>query len=147
VSIDLVVGYGNSLRGDDGIGRVVADRVFNWHLSRVRSISIHQLTPELAEELSRVDRAVFVDAKLDGDAVSVEPLYPDESNQILGHSLTPRSLLGLSRWLYDRVPQAWLISVPGECFDFSDRLSPTGERRVVEVLDRLRLLLEIADIP
>ncbi|MBO9997413.1 MAG: hydrogenase maturation protease [Cyanobacteria bacterium SID2] len=139
----LVIGYGNSLRGDDGIGRVVADRVADWNLSHVRSISVHQLMPELAEELSKVDRAVFVDARIDGDAVLVESLEPDDGNSLLGHSLTPRSLLGLSKWLYHQVPEAWLISVPGECFDFCDRLSPTAERRVVEVLDRLQVLFDL----
>lgn len=137
----LVIGYGNSLRGDDGIGPAIADRVADWNLPQVRSTSVHQLTPELAAELAKVDRVVFVDARIEGDTVKVEPLEPEAGNLLLGHSLTPRSVLGLSQWLYGRVPQAWLISVPGECFDFSDRLSPTGERRLLEGIDRLQQLL------
>ncbi|PPT05423.1 NADH-reducing hydrogenase maturation factor [Geitlerinema sp. FC II] len=70
----LVIGYGNSLRGDDGIGRAIAEQVASWNLPHVRSLSLHQLTPELAEELSRVDRAVFIDACIDGDSVRIERL-------------------------------------------------------------------------
>ncbi|PPT05411.1 NADH-reducing hydrogenase maturation factor [Geitlerinema sp. FC II] len=134
----LVIGYGNSLRGDDGIGRAIAEQVASWNLPHVRSLSLHQLTPELAEELSRVDRAVFIDACIDGDSVRIEPISADKNSQVLGHSLTPRSLLGMAQWLYDRAPEAWLISVPGETFEFSDRLSPTAEGYVTEVLALVR---------
>ncbi|MGC9502179.1 hydrogenase maturation protease [Baaleninema sp.] len=137
----LVIGYGNSLRGDDGIGRVVAEQVADWNLPHVRSLSLHQLTPELAEELSRVDRAVFIDACIDSHSIRIEPVEADAETQVLGHSLTPRSLLGMAQWLYDRTPEAWLISVPGETFEFSDRLSPTAEGYVTEILALVRDLL------
>jgi Ni,Fe-hydrogenase maturation factor len=55
----LVIGYGNSLRGDDSIGIKVAQIVADWHLPKVRSLSPHQLTPELAAELAQVDLAIF----------------------------------------------------------------------------------------
>src|SRR5579862_3803538 len=63
----LIVGYGNPLRRDDALG---------WHASRllaealvgkdVEVITCHQLTPELAEPLSRCQRAVFIDADAEG---------------------------------------------------------------------------------
>jgi hypothetical protein len=56
----LVIGYGNSLRGDDSIGIKVAQMVADWHLPKVRSLSSHQLTPELAAELAQVDLTIFI---------------------------------------------------------------------------------------
>ncbi len=39
----LVVGYGNSLRSDDGIGMRIAEIVASWHLPEVRSLSPHSI--------------------------------------------------------------------------------------------------------
>jgi Ni,Fe-hydrogenase maturation factor len=105
---------------------------------------VHQLTPELAEELTRVDRAIFVDARLDGEAMEVSAIEPDESGTAvnLGHAINPRSLLSLAKSLYGNVPRAWLVAVPGENFEMCDRLSPTGEKGVEEALRQIEQLLE-----
>ena len=67
----LVIGYGNSLRSDDGIGVRVAEIVADWYLPEVRSLCLPQLTPELAADLAKVDLVIFVDAcqTLDSDTV------------------------------------------------------------------------------
>ncbi len=41
----LVIGYGNTLRSDDGAGKRVAELVAEWQLLNVRSLLVHQLTP------------------------------------------------------------------------------------------------------
>jgi hypothetical protein len=58
----LVIGYGNTLRGDDGVGYQVAETVAEWQLPQVRSIAVHQLLPELAADIAEVDLVIFVDA-------------------------------------------------------------------------------------
>jgi hypothetical protein len=58
----LVVGYGNTLRGDDGIGYRVAEAVAKWQLPQVRSIAVAQLLPELAADIGEVEIVMFVDA-------------------------------------------------------------------------------------
>lgn len=69
----LIIGYGNTLRGDDGVGYRIAE-IFEQeedglesHYSEesrhtVRSHPCHQLTPDLAAELAQADRVIFVDA-------------------------------------------------------------------------------------
>jgi hydrogenase maturation protease len=58
----LVIGYGNSLRSDDEAGCRVADLVASWELPYVRSLTVHQLTPELAEPIAQSELTIFVDA-------------------------------------------------------------------------------------
>ncbi len=78
----LVVGYGNVLRGDDGVGQEVAEAIWLQRdrlpgLARARVIWVTQLTPELALDVSDAGLAVFVDAACDGrpvGSVSVEVL-------------------------------------------------------------------------
>ena len=63
----LVIGYGNTLRGDDGIGPAVAEAVAALGLPGVRVIVAHQLTPELAADLADAQLVVFVDAAVGGE--------------------------------------------------------------------------------
>ena len=59
----LVIGYGNALRTDDGIGWHVAERLADdARLDGVMVIQRHQLTPELALDISRADLVVLIDA-------------------------------------------------------------------------------------
>lgn len=58
----LIIGYGNELRSDDGVGQRVSDTVATWKLPNVRALSVFQLTPELTENLATVNVAIFVDA-------------------------------------------------------------------------------------
>lgn len=141
----LVIGYGNPLRGDDGIGQTVATEVEEWELGEVRSRAVHQLMPELAQELSEVNLAIFVDAALSGDEVTRSQLEPaPEQGLPWGHSLSPSRLLALCQWLYQTVPQAWMISVPGVDFSDSDRLSPLAQERVKIALNHISNLLKLS---
>ncbi|KOP26723.1 hydrogenase maturation protease [Hapalosiphon sp. MRB220] len=132
----IAIGYGNELRSDDGIGQRVAKAL---HLSNVKSIAVHQLTPELAEALVNADFAVFIDACLisKSSQVQVQSLLPESFNVIAGHTADPRSLLALTQALYGYCPQAWWIKVPGVNFEFGDHLSPTAEIGVAIALQQI----------
>src|SRR5205823_6351255 len=58
----VVIGYGNDLRGDDGVGQRVALSVACWRQPGVMALALHQLTPELTTWLVRATFAIFVDA-------------------------------------------------------------------------------------
>lgn len=58
---DLVIGIGNPLRGDDGVGWWLARRAETLKLTP-RVLRVQQLTPELAEELAGARRVLFIDA-------------------------------------------------------------------------------------
>ena len=61
----LIVGYGNPLRGDDGVGQIVAEAVRAHELAGATIIACHQLTPELAEVVAQSEISVFIDAAAD----------------------------------------------------------------------------------
>jgi hydrogenase maturation protease len=68
----LVVGYGNSLRSDDGIGWHAAGRLAtDPRLAGARVLAQHQLVPELAADVSQASLVVLVDATTDGDPGSL----------------------------------------------------------------------------
>lgn len=139
----LVIGYGNSLRGDDGIGLKVAQIIAGWHLREVRSLPRPQLTPELAAELAQVDLAIFVDANQAADinAVKLYSLKPSNSINFKSHFSDPQALLNLTQALFGKCPQAWWVIVPGIDFQFSERLSSLAEQGVSQALIQIRSLL------
>lgn len=145
-----VIGYGNQLRDDDAIGPLIAARIAQWNLPYVRTVTVHQLTPELAETLAAVDCAIFVDAcrtsRLHAD-VRVTRLEPvgcettGSSVPVLGHTSDPRSLLALTQSVYGRHPRAWWVEVPAEDFGVGDRLSSTAERGMADALEEIEGLI------
>lgn len=63
----LVIGYGNTLRRDDGVGRYLADRLArDPRAAGVRVLAAHQLLPEHALDLHEASVAVLVDALVEG---------------------------------------------------------------------------------
>jgi hydrogenase maturation protease len=134
----LVIGYGNPLRGDDGLG---------WHAAEclatslagpdVEIITCHQLTPELAEPVSRAERVIFIDAETRGPAgqLTVRRLTSVLAKHTrLSHTLDPATLLGSAREIYSTSPQGFVLSVAGESFAYGEELSPKVQSAIPELL-------------
>jgi hydrogenase maturation protease len=140
----LVIGYGNTLRSDDGAGVRVAEEIAARALPGVVALAVHQLTPEIAERLAGAARVIFVDARLadEGKDIVLARLNPHLSARPAGHISDPQSLLALARSLYGHSPRAWLITVPAVDVSMGERLSVTAERGVDRAIKRVSHLLE-----
>jgi hydrogenase maturation protease len=132
----LVIGYGNDLRGDDAAGRSAAARVAAWGHPAVRALSLHQLTPELAEPLAAAERAIFLDAHPAAVdlAVRVRRIHPASQDSRAGHASDPHRLLRLAVTAFGRAPEAWWITIPAADFGFGAPLSPLAERSIADAL-------------
>lgn len=130
----LIIGYGNTLRSDDGAGQAVAEAIANRALPGVRVLSVHQLTPDLAAEIATVDRVLFVDAVLWRDdlppRVQIQRLDPQSPNNSLGHHCDPRSILALSGLLFDRIPDAYWVLIPALNFEFGETFSEVTQMAI-----------------
>jgi hydrogenase maturation protease len=141
----LIVGYGNELRGDDGLGPRLAREIRALNLPDVHCVEAHQLLPELALDLAAHDAVLFVDAiQVDADApvqkIPLTPLTPAVA--FTGpHVSDPAGLLALTRDLYQKCPTAWLVAIPGTQFNFSDSLSPQAEKAVGQAVDAVKALI------
>ena len=67
----LVIGYGNTLRGDDGVGPHVAEAIGAMRLPEVHTIVCQQLSPEHAAPISLAETVIFVDAAVDASIIYV----------------------------------------------------------------------------
>jgi hydrogenase maturation protease len=138
----VMIGLGNSLRGDDGVGRRVVERVAARDWPQVISIAVTQLVPELATLVASARAVIFVDACVDQEAVEVRELTPACPFSRRFHGTGPRELLALTRSCYNRAPLAWLVMVPGRDFGFTDQLSAAAEQHVATAVGEVEQLIE-----
>lgn len=142
--INLVIGYGNPLRGDDGLGWHVAQALTETRPENIAVIARHQLTPELAETLARAARVVFVDTsvELPPGVLNVQGLEPMASGESFAHRLEPAHLLALTLALYGRAPCATLITVGAVSLEPSEHLSPDVAAAIPKVVQETRRVLD-----
>src|SRR5271167_2750694 len=93
----LIIGYGNLLRGDDATGVLAARELEHYFQDddEVEVIAAQQLTPEMAEIVSRSSFVLFLDASQEFDPGNVRcvPVEPGGDACRFTHHLTPASLL------------------------------------------------------
>ena len=139
----LVIGYGNTLRRDDGVGSKVAEAVAALNLPGVSVIVRHQLVPELAEPISQARGVIFVDAAVNANGRGEwREIEPNETGQLFAHATDPRSLLALAGQLFGRSPPAWSLAVPVEDLGFGDGLSPRAEVGLRVALKQVQSLVQ-----
>jgi hydrogenase maturation protease len=150
----LVIGYGNPSRRDDGVGLAVVnglrermgrppledgDDGYDELGGDADTLFMQQLPPELSEILAGYDRVWFVDAHIGAhpELVRRVPLSANLDPALVSHHFKPESLLALAGQLYGHTPEAELISILGQDFDFGEELSPSSAEGVRQVVDAL----------
>jgi hydrogenase maturation protease len=148
----LLIGYGNPLRQDDGLGWRIAMAIEDLELPGLQVLAAQQLTHELAAPIALAEAVVFVDAAYgksaaNGSAQAIEPLAlkplhhkpqaPDPGPQTWSHQLTPQALLVLAGELYGHQPAALQLLVPARWNGHGEGFSPEA----AAVLPRAMALL------
>ncbi len=140
----MVIGYGNSLRGDDGIGPYVAEILTRRELPLVVVHSTIQLVPELAEEVAGARCVIFVDACYNAGAcpVHIHRLNLATSDSNHAHSVGPKDILRLASMCFGRVPPAWLAAVAGYDFGLGNGLSLEARDNALETVTLIAKVIE-----
>lgn len=148
----LIVAYGNPMRSDDGLAWHAADKLEGKYFpSEVEILRVHQLAPELAENVSRSEAVIFVDAAMaDGATVhSGEVRFAEiglpQGAPRFSHQLSPAAVIALASQLYGASPRAFAVTLTGDCFDHGEGLSPVVTAAipalVARIEDRIQFLL------
>jgi hydrogenase maturation protease len=139
----LVIGYGNTLRGDDGVGPRVSDAIAGMALPGVKAITADLLAPELADPISRARRVVFVDASIDTPVSAgavLRELAPAESSQIMAHAADPRTMLAVARDVFGHAPEAWWLTIPALDMGIGESLSQPTLDGMAQAIEKVRQL-------
>lgn len=138
----LVIGYGNDLRSDDGVGPWFAHHLQTtggpWEV-----VATRQLLPEHAERISQVDTVILIDAARDlpPGQTRWSLVEPAPESSLHAHRLDPPGLLALTHRVYGRAPTMWLISIGGEAWGFGETLSPSVQQAALHLLNSFPQLL------
>ncbi len=145
----LIIGYGNTLRGDDAAGCRVAERLETMlDPDRFSVMIAHQLLPEMAHEIAGASRAVFIDAaeNLAAGRIVITELLPDaDAVRETSHSVNPAWLLYTARALFGRSPRAWSVAIGGADFAIGETMTATMTAAVEVAAGRVVDLLMEAD--
>jgi hydrogenase maturation protease len=164
----LVIGFGNTLRSDDGAGVALAEKLVVHWLAQgvgVQLLTTTQLLPELAAFIAQeeVKAVVFVDTEVFVDTggfvdtevfvdmgIQIAKVELDSTSPSLGHHLDPTTLLVYAHLLYGRTPRAWLVTIPGQDFEHGQEFSPEvtrllGSAPTVATQLLARILVEIEE--
>ncbi len=138
----LLIAYGNPSRKDDGAAFHILLKLRELlHLDPLPLLELtdgelipglhvvytQQLVPEMSETLAEMDTAVFLDAHVAGTdwpSIHWQEITPRLQTGMVSHHFKPDTLLAWSVSLYGKAPQAFVLSVLGNDFDFGYDLSP-----------------------
>jgi hydrogenase maturation protease len=124
----LVIGYGNALRCDDGLGpRAVAMLEADPRLAGVTLLARHQLTPDLVLDIHQADFVILIDATHDAPAgvITSAPIGDGRAGgSAWSHHVDPATLVALAAELYGQVPVVISVSVGIGSVDAGEDLSP-----------------------
>jgi hydrogenase maturation protease len=142
----LIIGYGNLLRGDDAVGCHAAHELEQHYRDdpAVEVIATQQLTPEMAEDVSRCGLVLFLDASSAEEPGTIRQtrVWPGNGPGGFTHQLTPSSLLSAAQQLYGDTPEAVCITLQGWSFEVGNRLSDDARLRLPEFVRQAQEVLE-----
>ncbi|MCC6581772.1 MAG: hydrogenase maturation protease [Phycisphaeraceae bacterium] len=141
----LIIGYGSTLRGDDALGPMVAERLEEM-LGDCVTVEIRQsLTPELTMDISQAELVLFIDCSVEGKPGTVRcrrVTAGGESNLAMVHFLDPSGMMTWTKKLYGGTPRAYTLSATGATFDFGEELSPAVAEAMPKLIDKALSLIE-----
>jgi hydrogenase maturation protease len=138
----LVIGYGNTMRSDDGAGVAIAEALDKELLEGVEVRTCQQLHVEFISEFSQYDRIILADTSVEGEEVDLRKIRPTSRDYMASsHHLGPELLLRLAEVTNLGQPELYLCMVRGKCFDYGEELSEEVAKRTREAVDKIKNLI------
>lgn len=141
----LIIGIGNELRGDDGIGRFIARTIAKEKIKGTQVVEGAGIFSSLIEVLKGYNQVWLIDAvsscKRPGNVyrfdASDSPLPKDLFNNLSTHSLGLAETIEMARVLGQLPKRVIVYGIEGESFDKGAGLSQSAQKACEEVVKRL----------
>ncbi|MCP4111466.1 MAG: hydrogenase maturation protease [Desulfobacteraceae bacterium] len=143
VSTTLVIGVGNTLREDDGVGINLVRRLKVCFPSGLNCIEVYEPDIILAQEIAGLDNVLIVDAIVaeDDRPYRIIPLKPAKSfvpsGGFVTHIFDWSTILAMSKELFAGNPDTKLLGVSAFSFGFSESLSAPCKANAEKTFDFL----------
>lgn len=132
----LLVGIGNNCRGDDGLGWKFVELVESMGLDFIEHEFRYQLQVEDAALIGEYDVVYFVDATYEKlkDGFGIRPCIASREGHFSTHAQSPEAILGLTKSLYNKNPEAYVLAVTGQEWELQTHLSEAAEMNLVSAV-------------
>ena len=135
----VVIGIGNTLRSDDGLGVHAAARLAQMPEMRdVEVLEVQQLIPEQADSLQEFDVVIFIDASYQDPPGNIQCAQLEADDTIgsgFTHHFSPARLLLLTREIYGKKPKAYLFTVGAQTFELGEELSSPVQKALPKLIN------------
>jgi hydrogenase maturation protease len=141
MSRPLIIGYGNLLRSDDGVGQLVAEELARRdEFCGAGIVSCPQLLPDYAWLVSQAERVLVIDAaaNLAPGQTMIQQVKPAALVGDVPHEFSPGMVVALAHSLYGNCPPTYLLTVGGENFELGDTLSQNVTACLPAVYDQVQ---------
>jgi len=129
----LVIGIGNPLRSDDGLGWAVAEQLALDGDTDYDIQTVHQLTPEIAQRMAAANLVIMIDASYEGEPgeLCIRSVSPSAQPGAVGtHYTTPEELAALTAGIYGRCPPVVVVTMTGVDFGVGEQFSEVVVQRI-----------------
>jgi hydrogenase maturation protease len=139
-----VLGIGNTLRSDDGIGANVCRQLEKLNLESTTIHVIHQLQTEWLDELAGFNTVLIIDAAVnESDDINILPINRSVSiSSNISHHININLLADLMTTMNNSRVHFYACAIPGENFDFGETLSAKGKKNAERALEMIRVWLQ-----
>ena len=140
----IVVGVGNTLRSDDGVGIFICSELEKKNLLGLSVLTTHQLHIELVEELKDFETIVIIDAGANPKSeVSFYPITEHKSKGIhSSHNIDATLLYSLLQKLYPSDRSFYVCEIQVQSFDLGDSLTTLAISNAEKAINLLTEFIE-----
>ena len=125
----LIVGIGNTIRCDDGLGAFICSSIEKLALDGVTTMITQQLHTELLNDFLAYDHIVLVDAAVTEDTVLFQRLKKKTTAPVsTSHAADANLLASLAQQLYQKELSIMICAVKGYNFEIGERLSASAKK-------------------
>lgn len=135
----IVIGIGNDLRGDDGIGK---EFIQNFNFEDVDKFYVPFLDIDIVEKVKEYDIVIFVDASVKEDSFKLSKIEKDKSKSVFSHYLSYKDVIALVNNFYNPNTCGYILEIGGQDFDYKNCLSNKAKDNVQKALKFLKRFLK-----
>lgn len=125
----LVIGVGNTLREDDGVGIYLVNRLNNHFSFRLNCIEVCEPDIILAQKIAEFENLLIIDAIINDNSsfklITVEPAKSFIPSGFVTHIFNWGIILAMSEKFFGNAPKSEILGVSAFYFGFSESISPT----------------------
>lgn len=141
ISNIILIGIGNTGRGDDGLGWLFLNRIEELYPGSFDIEYRYQLQVEDAALICNYDEVLFIDAtveEISGGCV-LKQCKPASSYYYSSHMQSPEAILYLAETLYDKSPKTFVMQITGYEWELGNK---PNKKALINLGKTLRLFQE-----